>query len=335
MKAVLMKQPDRLMISTLATARAGARCRRAVDQRQGRRRQPGRLEDHRTRISWLDVSRRRSASMLPASLRLVGAGVTGFAPGDRVYYHGSFAGLGAYAEQVVTRSHVVAKLPDSVAFEVAAAIPTAGFTAFQVIEDRFRVGPQRRRADSCRGRRCWRNSHSIGEAQRRDRHHARVRPRTRATFGASAPITTSTMRRGCRNARRGTDARARRDAILDTVGPSVGGKAIAMLAFQGHLACCVGLPDLTSLQPLPRGVQIADIALGWAYLSGDTRAQARLAHYGAEMAQLVVARRGRSDDRRSGRIRSGDRRAQEKQVRSPARQARDPRGVSVNPRCDE
>jgi NADPH:quinone reductase-like Zn-dependent oxidoreductase len=62
-----------------------------------------------------------------------------------------------------------------------------------------------------------------------------------------------------------------------------------MLAFQGHLACCVGLPDLGALQPLPRGIRICDIALGAAYLRGDRRAQCRLAHYGRELAALVAA----------------------------------------------
>lgn len=217
----------------------------------------------------------------------VGAGVTGFAPGDRVYYHGSFAGLGAYAEQVVTRSNVVAKLPDSLSFEFAAAIPTAGFTAFQVIEDRFRVGRQDvvlihagaggvggiaiqlvKRRGATVITTCSADNAAYVRRLGADHHvdYAREDVATR--------VAELTRGRGV-------------NAILDTVGPSVGAKAIAMLAFQGYLACCVGLPDLTSLQPLPRGVQIADIALGWAYLSGDMRAQARLAHYGREMAQLV------------------------------------------------
>ncbi len=218
-----------------------------------------------------------------------GAGVTGFVPGDRVYYHGSFAGLGAYAEQVVTPSHVVAKLPDSVAYEVAAAIPTAGFTAFQVIEERFRLGPQNIALIHA-------GAGGVGGIA------IQLTKRKRATV-----ITTCSAENASYVRRLGADHHvdyvkedlAKRvaeltngrgvDAILDTVGPSVGGRAIAMLAFQGHLACCAGLPDLASLQPLPRGVQIADIALGWAYLSGDTRAQTRLAHYGEEMAKLVAA----------------------------------------------
>lgn len=218
----------------------------------------------------------------------IGEGVTGFAPGDRVYYHGSFAGLGAYAERVVTRSHVVAKLPDSVAFEAAAAIPTAGFTAFQVIEDRFRLAAMdvvliHAGAGGVGG-------FAVQLAKRRG-----------ATVIAtcSEPNFDHVRRLGADHcidyanddvARRVAELTAGRgvDAILDTVGPRVGSKAIGMLAFQGHLACCAGLPDLGSLQPLPRGIRISDIALGRAYIAGDFRAQSRLASYGTEMAALVA-----------------------------------------------
>jgi NADPH:quinone reductase-like Zn-dependent oxidoreductase len=57
----------------------------------------------------------------------VGAGVTGVAAGDRVAYTGS--PLGAYATvRTMPASHLV-KLPDSIAFETAAAMMMRGFTS--------------------------------------------------------------------------------------------------------------------------------------------------------------------------------------------------------------
>lgn len=234
---------------------------------------------------------------LPKAIGLDAAGVvaaTGldeaeFAPGDRVYFHGSFAGLGAFAERVVAPSHVVARLPDDVSFEAAAALPTAGFTAYQVIEDRFALGASdsvlvhagagglggfaiqlaRRRGATVIATCSERNFEfvrSIGADHCIDYRRADI----------AAEVARITGGRGV-------------DAILDAVGPSVAGAAIPMLAFQGHLACCVGLPDLSVLQPLPRGIRICDIALGGAYIRGDRRAQARLAHYGRELAALVAA----------------------------------------------
>jgi NADPH:quinone reductase-like Zn-dependent oxidoreductase len=217
----------------------------------------------------------------------VGARVSGFAPGDRVYYHGSFAGLGAYADVAVAPSHVVAKLPDAVSFEAAAAIPTAGFTAFQVIEDRFRLGAGdvvliHAGAGGVGGI-------AIQLAKRRGATVITTCSATNAShvrrLGADHVIDyqTEDIARRVAALTHGRGA----DAIIDTVGPAVGSQAVGMLAFQGCLACCVGLPDLAPLQPLPRGIQIVDVALGWAYVANDLRAQQRLAHYGREMARLV------------------------------------------------
>ncbi|MCX4095186.1 quinone oxidoreductase family protein [Nocardia sp. alder85J] len=56
----------------------------------------------------------------------VGSGVTGFAPGDRVTYTGS--PLGAYStERVLSAEHLI-RLPDSIAFDIAAAMTMRGLT---------------------------------------------------------------------------------------------------------------------------------------------------------------------------------------------------------------
>ncbi|MER5434973.1 NADP-dependent oxidoreductase [Streptomyces sp. NPDC002588] len=67
----------------------------------------------------------------------VGPGVTRFRPGDTVY--GQFMdvrhGRGSYAEYVLTvEDGKVARMPDGLPFSVAAALPTAGATAYQAIE---------------------------------------------------------------------------------------------------------------------------------------------------------------------------------------------------------
>lgn len=218
----------------------------------------------------------------------VGEGVSDFAAGDRVYYHGSFAGLGAYAEQVVVASHVVARLPEGVAFETAAAVPTAGFTAYQVIEDRFRLGPDRSvlihaGAGGTGGMAIQlaklRRATVITTCSARNVDYVR---------GLGADHVIDYAREDVATRVREVTAGRGVDAVLDTVGGDAGIAALGMLAFQGHLASCVGLPDFARVQPLARGVQLTDIALGWAYISGDRRAQARLAHYGREMAGLLA-----------------------------------------------
>ncbi len=68
----------------------------------------------------------------------VGAGVAGFAPGDRVAYVET---LGAYAEERNVPAHYVVRLPDALGFETAAAMMLKGLTAQYLLRRTFRVGP--------------------------------------------------------------------------------------------------------------------------------------------------------------------------------------------------
>ncbi|MEM9688423.1 MAG: NAD(P)-dependent alcohol dehydrogenase [Pseudomonadota bacterium] len=63
----------------------------------------------------------------------VGADVTNFAPGDKVFGRG----LGAFAEYLtIGESRAVVKMPESASFEQAAGLPIAGITALQALRDK-------------------------------------------------------------------------------------------------------------------------------------------------------------------------------------------------------
>ncbi|WP_146338855.1 NADP-dependent oxidoreductase [Nesterenkonia sp. NBAIMH1] len=66
----------------------------------------------------------------------VGPDVPEFAPGDRVaaYARKDFVHGGTYAEYVSLRASDVARLPEGVEFDAAAAVPLAGLTAMRSIE---------------------------------------------------------------------------------------------------------------------------------------------------------------------------------------------------------
>ncbi|MEV4012987.1 NAD(P)-dependent alcohol dehydrogenase [Nonomuraea angiospora] len=66
----------------------------------------------------------------------VGAGVTRFRPGDRVF---GTCGGGAFAEYACAREDRLAPIPDGLAFEPAAAVPTSAITALQALRDQARV----------------------------------------------------------------------------------------------------------------------------------------------------------------------------------------------------
>ena len=60
----------------------------------------------------------------------VGAGVTAWKPGDRVF---GLVGGGAYAEALVTHGDTLARMPDALSFSDAAAVPEAFITAWDAM----------------------------------------------------------------------------------------------------------------------------------------------------------------------------------------------------------
>ena len=71
----------------------------------------------------------------------VGAGVTAFAPGDRVYYAGSIVRSGTNAQFHLVDERIVAKMPRSLSFAEAAALPLTAITAWELLFDRLRLDP--------------------------------------------------------------------------------------------------------------------------------------------------------------------------------------------------
>lgn len=74
-------------------------------------------------------------------IRALGDGVKGWVEGERVVFHGDLTREGGFAEFVVSPVDVLARIPDSVPTEVAAALPCAGMTAYQAIVRRLHLGP--------------------------------------------------------------------------------------------------------------------------------------------------------------------------------------------------
>lgn len=71
----------------------------------------------------------------------VGAGVSGFAPGDRVFARTAKDRMGALAEYAAVHESLLARIPPTTDFVTAAGVPLAGLTALQALRDELRVGP--------------------------------------------------------------------------------------------------------------------------------------------------------------------------------------------------
>jgi alcohol dehydrogenase len=70
-----------------------------------------------------------------------GAGVTGFAEGDRVFARMPKDAMGAFADHAVVPADLLAKMPASIDFETAAGVPLAGLTALQALRDELALAP--------------------------------------------------------------------------------------------------------------------------------------------------------------------------------------------------
>lgn len=221
--------------------------------------------------------------------------------GERVFSKASFARLGAFADYFVGPAHVVGRLPPPLSFVEAAALPTAGITAYQILHRRLRVtagetvvilgaaggvGGFLVQLAKVAGLRV------IGTASRRNVEFVR-------SLGADHVIDYQ-AEDVVSLVRQITDKRGA-EFIVDTVGPDSAATALGLLAHNGALACVAGTPPLTSF---PRAISIHDIGLGFAFVSGDRRAQADIAAMGETLAAHVAA--GRLDPMVSETIALGE-----------------------------
>lgn len=72
-------------------------------------------------------------------VRAVGPDVTLFKPGDRVWYAGSIARQGSYAELQLVDERIVGPMPASLGFAEAAALPLTSLTAWEMLFQRLEI----------------------------------------------------------------------------------------------------------------------------------------------------------------------------------------------------
>jgi len=71
----------------------------------------------------------------------VGDNISKFTVGDRVYTRLPIHSMAAFAEYVAVNKDAVALMPENMDFEIAAAIPLTGLTAYQAITEEFNAKP--------------------------------------------------------------------------------------------------------------------------------------------------------------------------------------------------
>lgn len=200
----------------------------------------------------------------------VGEGVTQWRPGDRVAGHGDLRAHGAAAQFALFDGEVLARIPDGVSSETAAAVPCAGMTAYQAVHRRLHVQPGQ--SILITGATGGVGGFAVQLASRAGAHVIALASQGHEDvlrLGASAVIDY-----------RATDAVEQilaahdgrgLDAIVDAVSASSATRHLAMLAHTGGIACIAGLPDMNSIPSFGISPSVHEISLGAAYSHGEAR----------------------------------------------------------------
>ncbi|OHR68270.1 zinc-binding alcohol dehydrogenase [Bacillus sp. HMSC76G11] len=219
-----------------------------------------------------------------------GAEVMNVQIGDRVVYHGDLTKKGGFAEYAVTTAHTVSIIPESVSFEDAAALPTAGYTAYQALYRKLRITEGE--SILIHGGAGGVGGFAIQMAKRSGltvfttasaANHEYVK-----SLGADYAIDykESDVIAKVMELTAGNGV----DAVLDTVSRQNATDSLDCLAFNGRIAYIAGAPDFTKVKPFTKAISYHEIALGAVHQSNNIEQQKDLAVMGDAMLMLVAER---------------------------------------------
>ena len=221
------------------------------------------------------------------TIESLGKAVEGWKIGDDVFYHGNLSRPGGYAEYAIAPAHILGAKPEGVPFSEAAAIPCAGFTAYQILSRKIPVKPEHKilihAAAGGVGGFAVQIARNMGleiMATCSKRNFDYVQE-----LGANHLIDYSTEN----ITQRVLDITGGRgaDIVINTVDPETATADMERLAFGGHLACVAGLPDFSAIEPFTKALSIHESALGGAHLSGDRKSQEDLGAMAKELMAWV------------------------------------------------
>ncbi|WP_394218495.1 zinc-binding dehydrogenase [Halobacillus trueperi] len=216
----------------------------------------------------------------------IGEGVTEWKKGDRVVYHGDLLKKGAYAQYAVTTAHTISRIPDEISFEEAAALPTAGYTAYQAIHRKLPldqvetilihagsggVGGFGIQLAKAAGKKV------ITTASAHNHDHVRQ-------LGADFVIDyrKEDVHQRVKEITEGKGV----DAVVDAVSRDNATASLDFLAFMGHLVYIAGAPDFSKVKPFTNVVSYHEIALGATH-QADMKSQKDLAVIGDQMLEMM------------------------------------------------
>ncbi|NJP38955.1 zinc-binding dehydrogenase [Alkalicoccus luteus] len=216
-----------------------------------------------------------------------GPGTEGFAAGDPVVGLNNMAERGAFAEFTILKAHTAAKLPYNVTYSDAAALPVAGYTAYQALFDKLRV----REGESIL---IHAGAGGVGSFAIQLAKDAGLTVYTTARsvnhdyvkeLGADAAVDYSeesfTERILQETGGLGVDH------VLDTVGTDNADASIVALSYNGQVAFIAGAPHMDDAVDFQHPKSFHQVALGSVYQSGSIRDEKRIGSIGSSMLSML------------------------------------------------
>jgi NADPH:quinone reductase-like Zn-dependent oxidoreductase len=203
----------------------------------------------------------------------LGDSVEGWAVGDRVAWHGNLREQGVFAEYALVPSHVLARVPESVSFQSAAALPCAGMTAYQALVRKAHLQPGQtvlvQGANGAVGGFAVQIAKAAGAtviALARTSQAERVR-------GLGADYVFERNDPELKEKVQALTGGYGVDVFLELSNPQDARKSLDLIRYNGQLLCIDPMPDLSRVPPYTYAASIHEVALGGAYSSGHRPTQ--------------------------------------------------------------
>lgn len=217
----------------------------------------------------------------------LGSGVSGWKVGERVMALTNLYRWGGFAESVVVDARVLSRLPAGLSFELAAALPCAGLTAWQAIHRKLNLLPGQTVLVTAAGGGV--GGFAVQLAKRAGVRvlatSARSAERVKR-LGADAVID---YRQGDVVAQGMALTQGRGvDAVVDLVSAESATQLLPLLRHNGHVVCVVARPNDAALPPWGKAISVHDVALGFAYQYGDGADLEAIGQAGETLAARVA-----------------------------------------------
>ncbi|MGF1686161.1 zinc-binding dehydrogenase [Photobacterium japonica] len=224
---------------------------------------------------------------IAGTVSFVGKDVHHFQPGDRVMGFLDPRHAGGFADYAIAKAYAVSRLPDTLAFTDAAALPCAGYSAWIALHDKLRIEAGQIIAITGAGggvggfaaqlaKQAGATVYAIAE----QRHHARL-----LSYGVDAVIDPETENIAMRLIELTEDRLVH--AVVDCVSAKSGSTMSALVRYNGHIVMIADQFNQVPLLATTKALSLHEVALHGTYAHGHREHIHHLADMGNALANLV------------------------------------------------